>query len=336
MNCHRIHVNLLDTSSKDKAMALFISMRFAHEGRRRRAFFSILESEWKDTTSLAILDTDWMVRSKFLTKPTPTTLWDEMLLRHDRERQQLMRWEDDQTQSWPTWLKRTSSMETIRMAISGPLSDYKDTSDDSAASSEVEDGNNSSSSKILPLSIRKGKGKGKRNIDRAASPSDPFDTSYPSSDSENDAAYPPPRKSLRFGSPSHTDHRGTDEFFDFGYTLDSNINSSDYPPFPRASSTSPPLSVATAPSPSPSVSSESDHGLFISARSRSRSRFFSLESASSNDSQSDAGAQSDNDGYASSTPSSSSQWDMIEAETGSVSAASPTSTGSFSVIDDLD
>lgn len=270
-----------------------------------------------------------MVRSKFLTKAAPTTLWDEMLSRHDRERQQLMRWEDDQTQSWPKWLKRTSSMETIRMSMA-PVSDVsKDSSDEyeSAAPSDVE---GSSSSSRLPggsglgnLTLEgspssrfliKRKGKGKRNIDSAASPSDPF-ADYPSSDSEfeNDTAYPP-RKSLRFGSPTEESDFaiGHSTAFNHSFSLNS-------PPLPRAysSTPSPPASVATAPSPSPSPQSASD---FITARSRSRSRSrsssLSLESAS--DSQSDAGA-SDNDGYASSTPSSSSQWDLLETRSASPS-----------------
>ncbi|KAH7869149.1 hypothetical protein F5051DRAFT_337209, partial [Lentinula edodes] len=114
MRCHRIQACLLDTFAKDRAMRLFMGMRFAHEGRRRRVFFSIVEQEWKDVTCLAILDTDWMIRSRYLTEATPTTLWDELLSRHNREREELLRWEEEQSQSWRTGLKRTSSMETIR------------------------------------------------------------------------------------------------------------------------------------------------------------------------------------------------------------------------------
>ncbi|KAJ3756890.1 hypothetical protein EV360DRAFT_47142, partial [Lentinula raphanica] len=116
MNCHRVQVRLLDTHAKDKAMRLFMGLHFTHEGRRRRAFFSIIENEWKDTTCLAILDTDWLIRSKYLTEVTPTTLWDEMLSRHAREQQELLQWHEAQTRSWPAanGLKRTTSMETIR------------------------------------------------------------------------------------------------------------------------------------------------------------------------------------------------------------------------------
>ncbi|KAE9387777.1 hypothetical protein BT96DRAFT_457245 [Gymnopus androsaceus JB14] len=80
MNCHCIRVNVLDTASRSKALALFTSMClpqlllllsllawteleilsrcFAHEGKQRGSFFSISEPEWKDTTSLASLNAD--------------------------------------------------------------------------------------------------------------------------------------------------------------------------------------------------------------------------------------------------------------------------------------
>lgn len=297
------------------------SRRFAHEGKRRRSFFSILEQEWKDTTSLAILDTDWMVRSKFLTKPVPTSLWDEMLLRHDRERQQLMHWEDEQTQSWPKWLKRTASMETIRSSMSMYVPTMAvDSSDESESSVSDIEGAGSSHLRphgvgdpssdgffdFLPPSVESGKGKdkgkGKRNIDSAAT--DPFDVAYPSSDSEDDVY--PPRKSSRFDSP--TDSPSDDE-----------VERPQTPLAFRRKSLSPSPSVATAPSPSPSVSSDFEFHIRPRFPSRSRSSSVSLDSVS--DSQSDAGA-SDNDGYASST--SSSQWELLEMETHS--AASPTSS----------
>jgi hypothetical protein len=56
-----------------------------------------------------MLNTDWAMRSYF--KPAPRSLWDEMFLRHDRERENLMRWE-----ATKSGLTRTISMETLRVA----------------------------------------------------------------------------------------------------------------------------------------------------------------------------------------------------------------------------
>jgi hypothetical protein len=53
-----------------------------------------------------MLDTEWAMRA--FIKPAPKNLWEEMFVRHERERQELLRWEDAKT------LKRTSSMDTIR------------------------------------------------------------------------------------------------------------------------------------------------------------------------------------------------------------------------------
>lgn len=90
--------------------------RFGHEGTRRRSFFSPLEQEWKDVTYLAILDTDYMLRSYF--KAAPKSLWDELFIRHDRERQALLRWEENKAR-----LNRTASMETIRVSPEAEAAD---------------------------------------------------------------------------------------------------------------------------------------------------------------------------------------------------------------------
>ena len=67
-----------------------------------------IADQWKDTTYLAMLDTDWFVRSYF--KPAPKTLWDEMFSRHQKEREDLLRWEHDSGK-----LKRQASAETVRL-----------------------------------------------------------------------------------------------------------------------------------------------------------------------------------------------------------------------------
>ncbi|KAF9069432.1 hypothetical protein BDP27DRAFT_1325328 [Rhodocollybia butyracea] len=290
MGCHRVQVNLLDTFAKEEAMRLLMSMRFVYEGQRRRAFYSMVEQEWKDTTCLAVLDTDWMVRSKFLTKAAPKTLWDEMLSRHEKEREKLIQWEDGQTQSWPKWLKRTSSVETIRSAIF--LSDYKEANtsgSESTPPSDSEGGQSDVDDRFSQFLRQKGKEKApKRSLEHIASDSqsDPFAIEL-SSDAEHEGSSPPKTRRISRSIPYPEDRLplfsdAEDDFFAPTY------------PHPRAPSPSLSLrSFATAPSPSPSISSNDR-------------RSPSLSSASDID----TGSEDNEDGgYASSTPSS--QWDLI-------------------------
>ncbi|KAF8189807.1 hypothetical protein K438DRAFT_1971326 [Mycena galopus ATCC 62051] len=106
--CHRIQASLMSLSSKDIMTSLLTQLRFGHEGIRRRSFYNPLIQEWQDVTTLAMLDTDWAMRGVYH-KPAPKSLWDEMFLRHERERDELLRWDDDQNR-----LKRSASMETLR------------------------------------------------------------------------------------------------------------------------------------------------------------------------------------------------------------------------------
>jgi len=87
------------------------SRGFVHEGIQRRSVYCANEGArgaWKDVIYLALLETEWLMRS-FL-KPAPKSLWDEMFARHAKEREQLLRWDDKQQR-----LKRTASMETVRV-----------------------------------------------------------------------------------------------------------------------------------------------------------------------------------------------------------------------------
>ncbi|KAK0482248.1 hypothetical protein IW261DRAFT_1025507 [Armillaria novae-zelandiae] len=123
LNCHRIQATLLQTPLKAHALKLFTRERFGHEGTRRGAFFSPLEHEWKDTTTMAMLDVEWVIRSSL--RGAPPTLWDEMFLRHERERDILLRWEQSGIEEERRLLRRTSSMETIRYQTSPSSSDPK-------------------------------------------------------------------------------------------------------------------------------------------------------------------------------------------------------------------
>ncbi|KAK0215771.1 hypothetical protein IW262DRAFT_234872 [Armillaria fumosa] len=123
LKCHRIQATLLQTPLKAHALKLFTRERFGHEGTRRGAFFSPLEQEWKDTTTMAMLDMEWVIRSSL--RGAPPTLWDEMFLRHERERDTLLRWEQSGKEEERRLLKRTSSIETIRYETGPYSSDAK-------------------------------------------------------------------------------------------------------------------------------------------------------------------------------------------------------------------
>ncbi|KAJ7151186.1 hypothetical protein C8R46DRAFT_1123501 [Mycena filopes] len=157
--CHRIQASLLPLSTKDRMISLLTQQRFGHEGTKRRSFFNPLMGEWQDVTTLAILDTDWAMRTYY--KPAPKSLWDELFLRHERERDELLRWEESNERL----LRRTTgSTATLRGA---PPSEAP-----SATESESESESSSAS---------KGKGKGKTRMLRR----DPYDGES-SSDAESD------------------------------------------------------------------------------------------------------------------------------------------------------
>ncbi|KAI9460792.1 hypothetical protein HD554DRAFT_1562754 [Boletus coccyginus] len=115
---HRIQAAVPDTPSKDRALRLFIGCGFAHEGTKRRAVYQSdgegMAGVWRDVTYLAMLDTEWMLKSAWMRanrtpKPPIVSLWDEMFARHAREREELVRWEEKHGR-----IRRTSSMETVR------------------------------------------------------------------------------------------------------------------------------------------------------------------------------------------------------------------------------
>lgn len=106
-HCHRLQAILLDRVVMNQALSLFTKMNFAHEGTRRRSFFSPMEQEWKDVTYMALLDTDWVMRNSRGFRSAPKSIWDALFARHQQEREELLRWEAK------TSLKRTSSMVTI-------------------------------------------------------------------------------------------------------------------------------------------------------------------------------------------------------------------------------
>ena len=128
-NCHRVKAIIVDHRTKIDTLELFtarcvldyISLKgtllmhryvllnnsgFSREGVGRREFFSPITHEWKDVFYYAILATDWVFDNNN-PRPRPKTLWEDLLVYHQREREELLRMEEKT-------LKRSTSSETIR------------------------------------------------------------------------------------------------------------------------------------------------------------------------------------------------------------------------------
>lgn len=110
---HRIQAAFMNDAQKDRAMRLFIGQGFTHEGTRRR---SVLKPErggmvgvWKDVTYLAMLDTEWSLKTVLKHKGPPPTLWDEMFTRHTKEREEMVKWDEKHNR-----IRKVSSTETLR------------------------------------------------------------------------------------------------------------------------------------------------------------------------------------------------------------------------------
>ncbi|OAX40543.1 hypothetical protein K503DRAFT_768487 [Rhizopogon vinicolor AM-OR11-026] len=111
---HRVQAAIMETPQKDRVMRVFIGQGFTHEGTRRRSVFK-KESEdvgggvWKDVTYLAMLDTEWALRDILHKSGPAPTLWDEMFVRHTREREDMVKWDEKHNR-----VRRMSSTETLR------------------------------------------------------------------------------------------------------------------------------------------------------------------------------------------------------------------------------
>ena len=85
---------------------MLLNSGFSREGVGRREFFSPITHEWKDVFYYAILATDWVFDNNNA-RPRPKTLWEDLFVHHQREREELLRMEEKT-------LKRSTSSETIR------------------------------------------------------------------------------------------------------------------------------------------------------------------------------------------------------------------------------
>lgn len=114
-DCHRLQAIIVDYEDKLSTLELLASAGFRHEGSRRHAFFSNAAQEWQDVTYFSMLATDWVYDENGDKKRPPVSLrpkslWDDLLSRHQRECDDLVRLEEKQAKR----LKRVASTETIR------------------------------------------------------------------------------------------------------------------------------------------------------------------------------------------------------------------------------
>jgi len=110
LGAHRVQARVVhssfDPAQTVRAIRLLIHLGFTHEGVRRRAALHPNEKQWADVSVLAMVELDWVIRARV--PPAKGTLWDEMFIRQQREREVLLKLEGSRE------LKRTRSMETVR------------------------------------------------------------------------------------------------------------------------------------------------------------------------------------------------------------------------------
>lgn len=104
LRAHRVQARVLCTESAAPAVRKFVHLGLTHEGVRRRAAVHPTTGEDVDVAVLALLDVDWDIRASV--RPPTYSMWEEMLDRHQRERDSLLVSHGG--------LRRTRSMETIR------------------------------------------------------------------------------------------------------------------------------------------------------------------------------------------------------------------------------
>ncbi|KAL1666470.1 hypothetical protein GGF50DRAFT_125624 [Schizophyllum commune] len=87
-HAHRVQVRILGGRERHVALALFTKLGFAHEGTQRASFWSPLEAQWRDETTMAILDTDWVMRPvrALARRGAPADVWEALVERHARTR----------------------------------------------------------------------------------------------------------------------------------------------------------------------------------------------------------------------------------------------------------
>lgn len=136
LGAHRVQSRILHASKPElqprtaRAIRKFVHLGFTHEGIQRHAVMHPRDKMWADTSVMAMLDSDWLIRESV--RAPSATLWDEMFARHQREREALLRWDGS------GGLKRSKSTETVREAAaaaperSNPVTDSAATKEETA------------------------------------------------------------------------------------------------------------------------------------------------------------------------------------------------------------
>ncbi|KAI4294324.1 hypothetical protein K525DRAFT_290962 [Schizophyllum commune Loenen D] len=158
-----------------------ISQGFREEGTRLGAFYDPLRVEWRDELTMGLCATD------FLVPRTRGTMWDALLARHAREQEELLR----QEQRQPHVVRRSSSLETVRMINDGALSAVTSRAS-SAAPSRASSVSPSRASSVAPSrasSVVASRGSSPLPWDGAATPDMPSSTKELAS---NTTFYVPP------------------------------------------------------------------------------------------------------------------------------------------------
>ncbi|KAL1673069.1 hypothetical protein EV122DRAFT_294462 [Schizophyllum commune] len=112
LEAHRVQVRLLDGVDQFFMKGLYHDLGFREEGTRLGAFYDPLRVEWRDELTMGMCATD------FLIPRARGTMWHALLARHASEREELLR----QEQRQPHVLRRSSSLETVRMINEGAFS----------------------------------------------------------------------------------------------------------------------------------------------------------------------------------------------------------------------
>ncbi|KAF7289874.1 Spermidine n1-acetyltransferase [Mycena indigotica] len=128
LKVHRVQATLIGHVTRNHMSSILTQLFFTHEGTARAAFYHPFVQEWQDMTRFGILDTDWSMRQ--LWKPAPKSMWDELFTRHERERDELLRWEEKTGR-----VKRSASLETLRAPPPDSVFDLTMSESDLAAKS---------------------------------------------------------------------------------------------------------------------------------------------------------------------------------------------------------
>ncbi|KAJ8494686.1 hypothetical protein ONZ51_g2158 [Trametes cubensis] len=109
LQAHRVQARIMSSPHINRTRSLFASLGFSYEGLQRRIVANAA-GEWVDVVHMGILDTDWCIRTKLAS--ASKSLWDELLERHQREVEELLREEERRKK-----VHKSNSMETIRVAL---------------------------------------------------------------------------------------------------------------------------------------------------------------------------------------------------------------------------